>query len=201
MLEAFCDLLPENATVIEAGAYHGEDTVRLAERVGFVHAFEPVSYAEALNATASWSNVEVWNMALSDKVGEQEIWVSGGPHTAASSLLTPSGHLQILPAISFEEKRRVSCTTLAAWVSRNISQPIDGLWLDLQGMELAVLKSAGPVLDTVKTVMLEASHQELYEGCPLWPEVEAWLMERQFRAVAAESEGFGQSNVLVTRFV
>jgi FkbM family methyltransferase len=200
VLEAFCDSLPADATVVEAGAYHGEDTVRLAERCGFVHAFEPISFNELRVATeAVWLNVECWNYALGSETTEQEMWVSGGSHTAASSLLAPKGHLEILPAITFEERRRVKTITLADWVARNDPGPLDGLWLDLQGMELAVMQAAGPVLDTVRSIVLEASHTELYEGCPLWPEVRAWLEARCFKIVAEEDQGAGQMNVLVSR--
>jgi FkbM family methyltransferase len=199
VFDAFCESLPDGAVVVEAGAYHGEDTVRLADRVGFVHAFEPVSYTELEAGASGRENVHCWSYALGSENGKEDIWVSGGAHTASSSLLEPTKHRTLLPAITFEDRRRVQVLTLLSWAAQTCTYPIHGLWLDLQGMELAVLKAAGPVLDTVKAMVIEASHVELYEGCPLWPEVEAWLTEQGFAVVATEDQGAEQMNVLVAR--
>lgn len=196
MRDAFLASLPADATVLEAGAYHGEDTVELAARCAHVHAFEPVSYRNLTQATCDLPNVTTWNYALGDHGGTQDIWVSGGPHTAASSLLAPKEHTAVLPAITFEEKRTVRVLTLNDWAARHNPGPIHGMWLDLQGMELAVLKAAGRVLENVQSILLEASHVELYEGCPLWPEVRAWLMDNGFRIAAESTYSHEQSDVL-----
>ena len=58
---------------------------------------------------------------------------------------------------------------------------IDGMWLDMQGYELSALKGAGPLLDSVRALILEISAVELYEGCTLWPDVREWLTCRGFR--------------------
>lgn len=196
MRDAFLASLPADATVLEAGAYHGEDTIELASRCAHVHAFEPVSYSALTETAGGLPNVTTWNYALGDRGGVQTIWVSGGPHTAASSLLAPKEHTAVLPEITFGEQRGVKVVTLNDWAARYEPGPIHGLWLDLQGMELAALKTASRVLKDVRSILLEVSHAELYERCPLWPEVRAWLMDNGFRIAAESKYPHGQSDVL-----
>ena len=59
---------------------------------------------------------------------------------------------------------------------------IDFMWLDMEGMELSVLKAAGPVLSTVKAVCMEVSREERHVGTPLYGEVVDWMAYQGFRA-------------------
>ena len=76
------------------------------------------------------------------------MFVSGGAGDASSSLLAPKAHLHEWPDISFDSTVEVPVTTLAAWGERENIARVDGMWLDMQGYELAALKAAGPLLDT-----------------------------------------------------
>jgi hypothetical protein len=72
------------------------------------------------------------------------------------------------------------------------------MWLDMQGYELAALKSGESVLTQVRAILLEVSLEEIYEDNPLWPEVGEWLGQRGFEPVRAWMAGnFG--DVLVVR--
>lgn len=51
----------------------------------------------------------------------------------------------------------------------------DGLVMDVQGVELRVLKSLGPLLSNFKFVQSEVNLEELYEGCCLIDELDEYL--------------------------
>lgn len=77
-----------------------------------------------------------------------------GVSRGASSLLTrPPG----LPAPTRDIE--VSAVTIAGWAEAEGVQRIDLMWLDMEGMELAALKAAGPVLGTVRAVCMEVSRE------------------------------------------
>lgn len=171
--------LPADSVVVEAGAHRGIVTVQLADLwpEGEIHAFEPIPelYDDLRRRTAGRPNVKTYPMALGPDEKVQSMWVGGGGDDASSSLLPPKAHLDVYPDISFERTVPVDVTTLAGWAEREKIDRLDGLWLDMQGYELAALKGAGGLLATTSALVLEISAVELYEGCPLWPEVRTWL--------------------------
>jgi FkbM family methyltransferase len=192
------DNLPAAPVVIEAGAHLGEDTIALARFAEHVYAFEPVPalYVLANHATAEYPNVTVAPMALGEVDTMADMWVA---NDASSSLMSPVEHFQYYPHITFVEKIRVPVTTIASWALRENVDHVDGAWLDIQGAELAALKSAGPLLDTIHAIMLEVSLVELYENNPLWPEVREWLQMRGFQVVIEDLYSGHAGDALVVR--
>ena len=75
---------------------------------------------------------------------------------------------------------------------------IDMLWLDLQGMELPVLKASPDVLNRASAVVLEVSRQELYAGSGTYKEVAAWMSGHGF-VIAVERVTTFFGNVLFVR--
>jgi FkbM family methyltransferase len=57
---------------------------------------------------------------------------------------------------------------------------VDVLIFDIQGAELLGLKGAGAFLKQARFVEVELSVQPIYEGAPLAPEVDAYLVEQGF---------------------
>jgi FkbM family methyltransferase len=183
-------LLPDDAVIVEAGAHSGRDTVALARLFprGRVHAFEPVPalYEELCRTASGCPNVSTYPLAIGSAETVQSMWIGAGGGEGSSSLLAPKAHLEVFPEVAFDDTVSVSVTTLSAWAEREGLARVDGMWLDMQGQELAALKSAGSWLATTKVVVLEISAVELYEGAPLWPEVREWLAAQGFR-IADES--------------
>ena len=177
-------VLPDDPTILEAGAHHGEDTIVLAKHAAHVYAFEPVPlcFMRAHEATLHLPNVSMFAFALADSEDAlAKMYVSQGKDDASSSLLRPADHYDKYPHISFDEDPiDVRVTTIEAWAEDNQVSCIDGMWLDTQGTELAILQSAGEILETVQAVMVEFSLTQLYHAAPLWPEVQNWLEEQGF---------------------
>jgi FkbM family methyltransferase len=195
--------LPPDPVVVEAGAHIGADTLALARLwpAGVVHAFEPVPelFAQLERRTRGLANVCRYPLALSGSTGTAEMHVSSGASDGSSSLLAPDGHLREHPDVAFSSRIVVPTDTLDDWAAREGIARVDFLWLDMQGHELNVLRTAPRVLATVRAIHTEVSLKPLYAGGPLYPELRAWLEERGFRVEREELPWADGGNVLFVR--
>lgn len=177
--------------IVEAGALDGSDTVRLAAQwpTATVHAFEPVpsAYAQLAAKVDGLPNVRTYQCALAAETGSQEMFISsaadGTDRPDSSSLLAPTGHLDEIPQVRFNTKVMVETWTLDDWAARESLQSVDLMWLDMQGLELSVLKASQKTLATASAVVMEVSRREMYAGSALYPEVVAWMEEAGFSLV------------------
>lgn len=177
-------LLPQNPTVLEAGARIGKDTRRMSKLwpEGIIHSFEPVPalYSTLLKNTRGLTNVRRYNNALSDVIDSLPLYISSGRSDACSSLLPPKECLQERPDIVFNQTETVPVTTIDAWAQKHKVDHIDFMWLDLQGVELKALQGALSILPTVKVILIEVNLTERYEGIPLYDQIKTWLQGQGF---------------------
>lgn len=203
--------LPDNPVIVEAGAFDGTDTLRLAAQwpEGSICAFEPVPeiFEKLVAKTKHASNIHRYPMALSNQTGTAHFYVSEKPEkpgvaSQAGSLQAPKERLNKSPLI-FPRTISVPTTTLDDWAQHQKISRIDMLWLDMQGHELSVLKSISPaLLHTVRVIHCEVGFIEAYEGQPTYPVVAEWLAHHGFTEVARDFENttdwfFG--NIIVVR--
>jgi 2-O-methyltransferase len=186
----FRQYLPAAPVIVEAGAHDGRDTLGLSRtwRDGRVHAFEPVpALFQTLRARVGRRpNVRCYPLALSDRSGTAEMFISRGATDASSSLLRPTGHLSEHSNVLFDQRIAVATTTLDAWVEAEMLDTVDFLWLDMQGGELAALRAAPNTIEMVSVVYMEVSLVDLYDGAPLYPEVRRWMSDRGFSVIREE---------------
>jgi FkbM family methyltransferase len=179
--------LPANPTIVEAGAHIGVDTVQMSKRWprGTIHAFEPILdlFSQLQSNTAKRKNVCCYPMALGKETGAAKMFVSSGRSDASSSLFPPKAHVTYHPDILFETEIQVPTITLDHWAAEQGIKKIDFLWLDLQGYELAVLKTATAVLATVQAIYTEVNLDETYAGVALYPELRQWLEVYGFKVI------------------
>ena len=201
--------VPKDPIILEAGAHLGEDSARLVQFLNpeKLYAFEPVPelFKTLKERTASLAAVECFPYALAEQCGTAELHVSSGYHEVSghsrvpadgsSSLLRPTGHLELCPNVEFNRQVEVTVTTIDDFAKQQNLSRIDFMWLDLQGMELKALQGAETLLRTVSSVYLEASTKELYQGAPTFAEVEQWMRSRGFipKYVAIPKDGHGNA--------
>jgi len=182
--ESLKDILPIRPKIVEAGAHIGRDTIDLAKLwpAGKIFAFEPVNeiFSQLIKNTQPYKNISCYRQALSYRNGTQEIYISSGSSNGSSSLLFPKEHLKVHPEVLFIDSEIVSTTTLDSWAEETGITVVDFLWLDLQGMELSVLKASKNIMKTVKAIYTEVNLLPLYKNAPLYPEFKAWLLEQGF---------------------
>lgn len=179
--------LPNNPNIIEAGAHVGYDTRQMSAlwRKGTIYGFEPVPhiYQELKKNTEGIRNIKLFQMALSNQTGTQEMFVSEGSQNASSSLLAPKEHINTHPEVKFNEKIKIKTQTIDDWANENMIDHIDFMWLDMQGYELATLKASPRILSTVKIIHTEVNLIENYENVPLYPEIKAWFESHNFEII------------------
>lgn len=201
--EVIKKFLPNNPVIVEAGACHGLDTVEMSKvwPRAQIYAFEPVPYLfdQLVSNTKKLKNVKCYPLALTDYSGSANFFVSSGQSNASSSLLIPKEHLTEHPGVIFSDMIEVKTTTLDLWATENHISRVDFLWLDMQGSELATLKASPRILQTVKVIYTEVLIKQLYDGCPLYPEVKTWLQNQGFRVEREELAWEDAGNVLFVR--
>lgn len=200
-IEILTQFLPNNPVVVEAGAYDGRDTQKMAAQWPqcTIHAFEPLpEIYERLEAnTVHLSQVHRYPLALSDHDGTALFYISERPTrpgvaSQAGSLHKPKQRLLKSPLI-FPRTASVNTITLDTWATQNNITTIDLMWLDTQGHELAILQNAPRMLEYVKVVLAEVSFIESYEGQPQYEDVVAWMADHGFEHVGRDFEDTNKS--------
>lgn len=187
-------LISASPIIVEAGAFDGRDTLKLSQQWpdGTIHAFEPVPEIFELltKNTAAISTINRHPLALSDRTGHATLYVSAKPTAPdkpfqAGSLLKPKERLAWSDVV-YNKTIEVPTITLDDWTQHNGINRIDFLWLDLQGMELNVLKASPKILSTIRVIYTEVEFIEAYEGQYLYEDVKGWLEKQGFCAVARD---------------
>lgn len=190
-LDEIAKYLPEAPVILEAGALNGEDTVRFARRWpdATIHALEPLpeAYSTVVRNTQDYPRIHTYRLALGDHVHTAQMYVDADPERSdevgngSSSLLRPTGHLDFFPEVVFSGTTEVEVTTLDSWATMAGVNQLDFVWLDLQGMELRVLKAAPQMIDRIGVICLEVSRRELYAGAALYDETLEWMLAQGFK--------------------
>lgn len=202
-LEFIGTFLPEDPVIVEAGAKFGTDTKKMSLfwPKGRIFTFEPVPelYSATVHNTRNYRNVKCCPLALSERSGEDTLFVSSGKSVGASSLLRPNVHLNIHPDTFFNSEIEVRTISIDDFAEQENISAVDFLWLDTQGTELAIMKGAPRIMKTVKLIHTEVSLMEVYDNAPLYAEVRQWLESQGFCVIAEELPWADMGNVLFKR--
>jgi FkbM family methyltransferase len=186
-LRVLAQLLPENPVIIEAGAYKGRDTLKLAQKfpAGRIYAFEPLrtAFPHLCEAMRPFSNVAVINQALDVTAGKKDFYICYGTwgqnpiFEFHSSLLKPFGVFAI-NLIGPTEK--VSCTTLFDFCQENNIEKIDMLWLSTEGSESQILAGSQELLDQVSLVFVHTQLHCTRESMVLFHDLKTYMERNGF---------------------
>lgn len=119
----------------------------------------------------------------------------------SSSILPFETHALHYPHITVGEVKRMKTVTLESLVTKN-AIPMEKLtfWnLDIQGVELEALRSAGDLIRFANAIYCEVNIQSLYKGCALLGEVEEFMKEKGFTRVAMKLADQGWGDALFIR--
>lgn len=194
LFDELAQIIPDGLTIVEAGAFCGNDTVHMAKAWpgSTIYAFEPIIdlFAQLMANTTGYEQIIPIRAALADRIGNATFWPSEDPtkpgkHAQAGSLLKPKERLS-WSEIKFNEPFNIETTTLNNWAEEEKIEQIDFLWLDLQGYELPVLQGASKLLDRISFIYMEVHFVEAYAGQKLYPEVVAWLEKHNFEVIGKD---------------
>ena len=187
-------LADESFVVVDAGARYGlHPTWEPAAAMAQFHLFEPepVEAARLEEKYLLSPNIQIHNIALDQQPGELEFVLR--QHRALTSTY------QRLPAALAEDympERFASLDTfdVKAETLDNIfqRQPVHFLKLDVEGAELRVLKGSRDLLQrSVEGVRAEVCFSPVYDGAPLFSEIDLFLRDYGFVLVNLDYDGRG----------
>lgn len=168
-------------TVLDVGASRGQFALFAAQRFpdARIVCFEPLPEPAADLRRIMGDRVEVHETAVGATAGTETINISARDD---SSSLLPIGSRQQheFPGTGTERRIEVPVTTLDLMMDGELNGPCL-LKIDVQGLELEVLKGATSTLGKVDEALIECSFVELYEGQAMADEVVAHLLEKGLR--------------------
>ncbi len=195
-LDIITPYLPNDPIIIEAGAFIGRNTLRLANHWpnATIYAFEPVNYLfkQLQDTTKDLPNVHCYKQALSDKNGTAQLYISErtdkpGIPNQGNSLHKPKERLKWSPLI-YPRTIDVETITLNSWTQKNNVQHIDLLWLDVQGHAFNILQASTGILKRIKAIFSEVEFIPAYENQVQFQEIKQWLENHNFKFVAKNFE-------------
>lgn len=175
-------------TIIEVGANHGEDTLRMSENdKNRIFAFEPVPalYEVLQKKLGARDNVYILPAAVDVDPGWRWFNVSDFGSKGPSSLydynkqVAEAWHAE---AFVHSARYKVMVVRLDSFMESNGIEEVDFLWIDAQGNDLRVLQSLGEKICCIKAGKCEVAFSgSLYEGAGnTFRAVSDWLVERGF---------------------
>ena len=176
--------------VINIGAHYGECYSEFI-RAGVKNCIfiEPVksNYDMLVRNVPKSNNIRTINMALGNRVGTATMYIES--KGLSCSIMQPTNHLVEYPDIIFDTKEHVLIDLLD-----NIKYDrklYDELNIKTQGYELEILKGATNSLKYINTITMQVYRVELFEGCPLFEEVMAYLKDFYLSGVRWRRESWG----------
>ena len=101
----------------------------------------------------------------------------------SSSILEFGTHKDSYPNIIETQRIPLKTTTIDTFFEKHPEidkKPINFLNIDIQGAELQALKGMTGLLPQLDALYLEVNTAEVYKGCALLPEIDAWLLDKEF---------------------
>ena len=143
--------------------------------------------------------IRVHQAAVSDTEAELPFHITNNGQS--SSLLEFGTHAESYPWCRVVKTLTVKTETLRGIVARTgIPVSERNFWnLDIQGSELAALRSAGDLLRHVDAIYAEVNTQEVYKSCGKLPELDAFLTECGFKREMIRMTDAGWGDALFVR--
>ena len=143
--------------------------------------------------------VQVHNAAVSDVEAELPFYITNNGQS--SSLLPFGTHETSYPWCKVVETITVKTQRLDHLiVEKNIPMEQRNFWnLDIQGAELSALRSAGDNIQFADAVYAEVNTEEVYKGCALLSDLDAFLESKGLKRVAIKMTVQGWGDALYVR--
>lgn len=141
-------IVPDDAVTVDVGANCGLYTRELARLSRHVHAFEPSRQMADILRHTSAANVEVHEIALSDREGEADLLIPQGDQGAVHGLAS------LEPQVAVSAKSCFALHVSLARLDTVIREDVAFVKIDVEGHELSVLNGAVGLLERSQPVFL-----------------------------------------------
>jgi FkbM family methyltransferase len=161
-------------TLVDVGCRGGPRQEWL-EQGWLIIGFDP-DIEECLRLQKDFPQCEFYAVAMSDKIGTHTLYLTQSP--CCSSLYRPLDSVRVSQQ-RLKAEEEVATSTLDQWFD-GFARHIGYLKIDVQGGELDVLRGAENILKSFPIVECEVEFNPLYEGQPLFGDVDRFLRERGY---------------------
>jgi len=176
-------LATDSPTIIDGGANNGSTTEFFLRQYKspVIHAFEPIpelvvklkqQFADRRNVTVHGAAIGAEAKAVSFNVVNNLV---------SSSVLNPSALNKGIHGEKMDIRQVVEVPQVRLEDVMQDYREIDLLKLDLQGYELEALKGCGRLLERIKIISTEIEFVALYDGQPLFGDIDVFLRAHGFR--------------------
>ncbi len=171
-------------TVVDIGGFVGSFAyaMRMILPDAQIYSFEPLvsNYQALVHNLSPFGRFTAFNTALGDHQGTTEFWQND--FTASSSVLDLGEvHKEAFPYATQAHKITVPMGRLDDFLPKMTIEGPTLLKVDVQGYEMTVLENGLKLINMVQYVILETSFQPLYEGQPLFHDIDVWMEAHGFR--------------------
>lgn len=170
-----------NIIIIDIGAANGDSPIIFAKAFpdAKIIAYEPIPYSFeiAKEKCKNYKNINIKKIALSDKKGEQELYITS--NYVSSSLFQLDKNTY--DSVTSKEEITVQTDTLDNEI--NEYSTIDLIKIDVQGAEKIVLENGIETLQKTKLVLIEMSVSNQYQGGCLYFQIDKLMREHNFKLV------------------
>jgi FkbM family methyltransferase len=170
--------------IIDGGAYQGSFSTDMARAFpsAAIFAFEPhpSSYELLLRVLKTYPGIKPYNVALGSSCGRLNFYTNVSPQTNSLAKASADGLRNFKEFVSPCGIEEVEVITLYEFTQKDRIPLVDILKLDIQGYELEAIKGMQDSLFGVKLIFLEIQFLQIYEGTPLFSEVETYLRQHGF---------------------
>jgi FkbM family methyltransferase len=172
----------ERLVALDVGANVGDTARRIASELpnATVHAFEPVPdvFAELTSSTASNPHIRAWPLAVGARSGQANIQVLADRAFSSVLPLTAESAGVYGKRCSTVATIPIPMISLDEWTLQNNIPAAQVLKVDVQGLELEVLRGARRLLSTsICAVNAEAQLVPQYTGASTFSEIDLFLRE------------------------
>ncbi len=188
LFQNFKKYLKEVRGVLHVGAHTGQE-LDMYETEGFTRVvwFEPNNKIfPILQANiAEYNNHQAFNIGIHDTLQKATLHISSN-NGESSSLLDLGTHKRHYPRIRYVSDQEITLVRMDDFLQVNSIDigEFNFLNVDVQGVELNVMKSFGDLLGKLDYIYTEVNEEELYIGLDLFPEIDRYLHAFRFRRVA-----------------
>jgi FkbM family methyltransferase len=192
--------------VLQIGANNGQEIKMFfvaGIRYGVFIEPLPKAFQQLKSAVSRHPGYIAINALCASKSAQEKIFFVSNQAGGSSSMLKPTGHLDIHPEVGFNDELTLRTST-ADEIIKNLRlegheklvNKLDLLYIDVQGAELDVLKGTEEFLSKAKFVFVEVSHGGLYEGDTSFRSIIEFLEQHRFKLAFAYINKHGWGDAL-----
>jgi FkbM family methyltransferase len=183
---------------VHVGGHDGEERDFYDKYFSFVVYFEPnvKLFKRLLKNIYGYPNQTAFNFGVHDTLTEAELNISSNDGQS-SSILEFGTHATNHPDVKYIGKQTIKLVRLdEMFIDYLDIQKFNFLNIDVQGVELNVIKSLGMLLYSFDYVYCEVNNQEVYKNCSRVEEIDTYLSDFKFTRVETKWTKAGWGDAL-----